>query len=116
MLVTVCLVLGLALRTFAAPQVVIVDDQYGDFSNGAMPTYIEPSSASKVWNQGATCGDCAATNISSKNGFLMNGTWHDATGGGSIGTYGIDFTFTGKSDRSSTVASGADDGSRKVIR
>ena len=90
------LVLSLTARILATPQVVIVDDQFGDESNGAMVSYVEPSSG-KIWNQGATCGDCAADNINTTNGLVMNNTWHDATGGADQGTYGIDFTFIGES-------------------
>ena len=108
-LATIGLLLVFAARTLATPQVVIVDDQYVDESNGAMVSYVEPSSG-KTWNQGATCGSCLAVNISTTNGLVMNNTWHDATGGAEMGTYGLDFSFTGESCMPFTGEAFADEG------
>ena len=93
MLLPIGVVLLLVLRTLATPQLVIVDDQYGDQVTGAVPTHNGPSQG-KVWNQGATCGDCSAKNINAS--FVQNGTWHDATGGGTSADYSLSYTFTGE--------------------
>ena len=89
------LVVGALAKAKAKPQVIIVDDQYGDFSNGVLPTYSEPFTGN-TWHEGATCTICSTTpKINTTNGHIMNGTWHDATGG-NAGTYSMDFSFAGE--------------------
>ena len=93
MLLKVGLVLSLVLQAFAAPKVVIVDDQYGDQVTGAIPTYNAPETG-KTWHLGSTCTGCSIVGVDTKQ--LMDNTWHDATGGSSAGDFSFDVTFTGE--------------------
>lgn len=94
MLGIIVFTISLVVVTFAKPQLVIVDDQYGDMVTGVLPTFRAPVTG-KVWNQGATCQYCAASRFDASNPLIMNGTWHDATGG-SEGLYSVDVLFTGE--------------------
>ena len=68
---------------------ITVDDQNGDSSTGALPTYLP----SNEWNDGQNCPGCS---VKPNHSRAFDGTWRDATTFTYDNiTHNISYTFNG---------------------